>query len=305
MAAWRSKHRVLSCPKSREDGEEKTWASWKIGHQPGHVRRSSYGPCSLRHQEPWQVGSGVVQGDVIVGQVLKSPALPAEAVSAWQTVLRAGLLVTRVYFATPCTGAGAPALHRNAAVLAASSGVFNTPLGRQAGYLTPICFFCRVIYSSGWELPQQMNPCAHCSHPGRPSGSCSLLAPRFALGCSADTPAPCHTCLHLCRFWYFWLGEHRLEGKCSLKLCHISLLAIKPTNQTKAKQTKPKKNPSEVKLATLQTRDSTWNGGYSSIKLFFSVSPCDRYQMKILLTHMNSWGNIFDLESKSISGNFW
>lgn len=151
-----------------------------------------------------------------------------------------------------------------------------------------------------------MNPCAKCNHPGRPSGSCFFLASRFAPGCLVDTSAVCQTCLHLCRFWYFWLGEHRLEGKCSLQLYNLSPLTIKPTNQAKAKQTnKTQQNPSEVKSVTLQPRNSIWPGGYPCTRLFFPISLCDRYQMKILSMHMNSWGNIFDLESKSISGNFW
>lgn len=184
-----------------------------------------------------------MQRDVIVGQGLQSSALQVEAVSVWQSLLRSACWSHVPIILPPALELAfllVTTLHRNAVVLRASSGVFNTLLCRQAGYLTPICFFTWVIYSSGWGTVSA-NESMCWLQPSRKTLWWLFLASRFALGCMVDTSAMCLTCLHPCSFWYFWLGKHRLEDKCSLQLYNLSLLTIKPTNQTKAKQRKPKR----------------------------------------------------------------
>lgn len=156
MAAWRSKDRVVCCPCNKNSSgkmkEEKTLTCWKIGHQSRNVRRSSYGLYSQTQRgmegRQWchakRCGCGT--SAKIPSSARRSSVSVTDLAEIWlaghtcllchpRELELAFLLVT--------------ALHRNAVVLWASSGVFNTLLCRQAGYLTPICFFSWVIYSSG------------------------------------------------------------------------------------------------------------------------------------------------------------
>lgn len=87
-----------------------------------------------------------MQRDVIVGQVLKSPALQGEAGSVLQTSLRSGLLVIIHINATPWHWSMAfllaTALHRNPVVLVACSGIFNTTV--QTGWMFNTHLFLRL-----------------------------------------------------------------------------------------------------------------------------------------------------------------
>jgi len=90
---------------------------------------------------------------MIVGQLLKPPALEEGAASVvtdlaeiWvggHKCLLCYLLGLELAFLHGTE------LHRNVIVLRASSNISNTLLCRQAAYLTPICFFDWVNYSSG------------------------------------------------------------------------------------------------------------------------------------------------------------
>ena len=121
---------------------------------------------------------------MIVGQVLKTPALEvgaASVVTGFAEISLSGHTCLLCYvLELELAFLHGTALHRNVTVLKASSGISNTPLCRQVVYLTPIWFFGCIAQDA--ELSQQMNPCATCYSPGRPSGCCLFLATRLALG---------------------------------------------------------------------------------------------------------------------------